>query len=343
MTTLPPNVFNASLEHPTVGTLVRFLGMNAPSFRSDKFIEHMRSAAGFPIISIRHVLDAMREADVRFTAVHLEFAELATLAAPLVAFLKRPDGSEATDPFMILEVRRSRAVLRRDRFGCNTMPIAELRERWTGIAILVKDPRDSGELSDYRRHVRLIEQFLDPKACRNLIDYCEVACFERSRVVHRTKRSTTNVLSLKTRSSSSVTLKDRQHPVLREIYTRCADAEGVPESHVEQIQCVRYKRGQKFRSHFDGGVDLPRLTTYLLYLNDDFEGGETFFPLLDLAIDPQAGACLRFPSCDREGRVLWPSEHGGLPVHSGVKYALNIWVRCPLLERQTMSQHSESG
>jgi hypothetical protein len=119
------------------------------------------------------------------------------------------------------------------------------------------------------------------------------------------------------------------HPLLRPLYLRWAGLEGVGEEDVEQIQCVRYKKGQKFRTHFDGGVELPRLTTYLLYLNEDFDGGDTYFPILDLTVEPRTGACLRFASCDKLGRVLWPSEHGGLPVSSGIKYALNIWVRCP--------------
>ena len=42
----------------------------------------------------------------------------------------------------------------------------------------------------------------------------------------------------------------------------------------------------------------PRILTFFLYLSDVEEGGETAFPLLDLAVKPQKGKA-----------VLWPSVH----------------------------------
>lgn len=63
--------------------------------------------------------------------------------------------------------------------------------------------------------------------------------------------------------------------------------------------------------HKDQNVDLTLAGAALLYLNDDYEGGELDFSNLGFAIKPPAGSILTFPSTER-----W--THGVLPV-SGKK------------------------
>jgi prolyl 4-hydroxylase len=132
-------------------------------------------------------------------------------------------------------------------------------------------------------------------------------------------------------------------PVLQRLYAACAAYEGADPNDLERAQCVRYKPGQRFRPHFDGGNGMPRRATWLLYLNEGFEGGGTGFPELDLVIQPKAGTVVRFDDCDSRGRILWPSKHCGLPIASGVKYALNLWIRRPGMRSSAQSVAPATG
>ena len=51
----------------------------------------------------------------------------------------------------------------------------------------------------------------------------------------------------------------------------------------ESLQLVHYGVGEEYRPHHDYGVDRPnnRYITFLMYLNDPEEGGETSFPDAD--------------------------------------------------------------
>jgi hypothetical protein len=332
---VPADRYNAAIEHPTVALALRHLARKRRGFPASQLVSRLSALEQFPGVSIANLIAASTSAGLPLKGVSATVEELAGLPLPVLAYLRR--GPEAGAPFDLIQIERIGPVhvlISSDRFGQRRMPRAVMEQHWTGI-VLVADPDAdvatdrASELESYKQQVSVIPGMITPAECVELIGLCEEACFRRSKVAHRKGATREDRVSTAVRSSTSVVLFDRKHPILSRLYAECAAREGVSTSHIEEIQCVRYKKGQRFRAHFDGGLNLPRLTTYLLYLNDDFQGGETYFPLLDRAVAPKAGAALRFPSCDREGRVLWPSEHGGLPISDGVKYALNIWVRCP--------------
>jgi hypothetical protein len=52
----------------------------------------------------------------------------------------------------------------------------------------------------------------------------------------------------------------------------------------------------------------------VIYLNDDYEGGELWFPYLDIKFKPQAGDIILFPS-------TFIYAHSSLKVTSGTKYS----------------------
>lgn len=70
-----------------------------------------------------------------------------------------------------------------------------------------------------------------------------------------------------------------------------------------------------------------RYATILVYLNDDFTGGETIFPKLNIKIKPKIGKVLIFYSLDSKENTILDSLHGGLPITSGVKWICNKWYR----------------
>ena len=55
----------------------------------------------------------------------------------------------------------------------------------------------------------------------------------------------------------------------------------------------------------------------IAYLNDDFEGGETFFPDIDTVVTPRRGTLIGFP-----GPVL---PHGVRRITRGTRYTLALW------------------
>ena len=85
----------------------------------------------------------------------------------------------------------------------------------------------------------------------------------------------------------------------------------------ERLRCYRYGPGQRFARHFDGAFVRDEaeqsLVSFLVYLNEDFEGGETVFPTLGRTVVPRTGMALLF-----QHRVL----HEGAEVTRGVKYVL---------------------
>ena len=104
------------------------------------------------------------------------------------------------------------------------------------------------------------------------------------RIINNSRTSNTSFLSNK---NNLVSL----------IKQRIAQQIGVDINKLETLQGVKYQSGQYFAPHHDGysGIRKEKLTkesgnrvwTFLIYLNDDFEGGETNFPKLNYEIKPK--------------------------------------------------------
>lgn len=89
----------------------------------------------------------------------------------------------------------------------------------------------------------------------------------------------------------------------------------------ERFRFYRYDVGQTFAPHYDGSFRRPNgeqsQVTFMVYLNDDFRGGETKFDLKyphgEVSVVPAAGMALLF---------LHHLRHEGAPVQRGRKYVL---------------------
>ena len=74
---------------------------------------------------------------------------------------------------------------------------------------------------------------------------------------------------------------------------------------------LRYNRGDFFAPHRDSGPHVrERQVTVVLYLNDDFSGGETVFYESGKVITPEAGLCAVFLSklVHSSQRIRWGSK-----------------------------------
>ena len=56
--------------------------------------------------------------------------------------------------------------------------------------------------------------------------------------------------------------------------------------------------GTELKVHHDQGYDMTLLRAVIIYLNDDYEGGELYFTQHDLKVKPGAGTLVSFPGTD---------------------------------------------
>jgi prolyl 4-hydroxylase len=133
---------------------------------------------------------------------------------------------------------------------------------------------------------------------------------------------------------------------------------GVPYDGIEAVQLVRYVEGQKVDLHFDWhqnqlpvarktGKMYNRLASFFIYVVADCTGGETWFPNVTISTTFQKGGSATVRTLDddkgvalkaRAGSgVFWmnltngtvgntKTLHAGLPVKSGIKIGMNIWI-----------------
>ena len=94
---------------------------------------------------------------------------------------------------------------------------------------------------------------------------------------------------------------------------------GVGIQYYESFNFVKYDGpGTHFKVHADHGPTYVCTVSAVIYLNDDYKGGEISFPRFDnLVIKPKAGDIVVFPS-------TYIYEHASEDMISGVKYAVVI-------------------
>jgi len=131
----------------------------------------------------------------------------------------------------------------------------------------------------------------------------------------------------KVRKSETAWLS-RDDPVVNNIIERCIKYTDRPTRNCEELQVLKYKPGGHYKPHQDAFMDdNKRMYTFILALNDDYEGGETVFPNLNKTYKLEAGDALFFNTLDNYELDTSKALHGGQPVKSGEKWICNLWVR----------------
>jgi len=102
----------------------------------------------------------------------------------------------------------------------------------------------------------------------------------------------------------------------------------------EDLQVTQYEEGNFFIAHrdfhnFDRNnplVSQDRIATALLYINDDFEGGETYFPVFDISVKPAKGMLLFFEYPTWQDLTINDNTiHEGTVVRRGKKVIATQW------------------
>lgn len=117
--------------------------------------------------------------------------------------------------------------------------------------------------------------------------------------------------------------------VIQALNRRIALASNSSAEAGEPLQILRYQPGQQYRPHFDAfdQTDNQRLMTMLVYLNEDYEGGQTVFTHNGLTFRGRTGDGLLFRNATQSGTRDETAQHAGLPVRSGEKWLASRWIR----------------
>ncbi len=102
--------------------------------------------------------------------------------------------------------------------------------------------------------------------------------------------------------------------------TSYASSNGMLIEADEGWQVLRYHPGTEYKVHQDYHKDNQRIMSSILYLNDDFVGGETEFVKFGVAVKPEAGMLVLFPA-------NYAYAHVAKPLLRGTKYAIVSWFR----------------
>ena len=176
-----------------------------------------------------------------------------------------------------------------------------------------------------------IENFLSTEECQGLIDLINqnniqstVSSYERGREVSDFRTSSTSHL-------------DGSNELVRRIHQRIADYLQLSLLKGEPLQGQLYQAGQYFKAHndyFHPGISYNthclssgnRTHTFMIYLNEGMQGGETDFPILGVKFTPKMGKAISWPNM-KGNQVFPPTLHEGCPVTSGNKYIITSWWR----------------
>jgi hypothetical protein len=91
---------------------------------------------------------------------------------------------------------------------------------------------------------------------------------------------------------------------------------GPEKPHVADFIVIKSTTGDECKPHTDFTEEYGRqFLTTMIYLNDDFEGGELYFPEIDMSYKPEKYSIISFPA---------DIVHAVSPVISGTRYAAGM-------------------
>jgi len=133
--------------------------------------------------------------------------------------------------------------------------------------------------------------------------------------------------------TSYVAWLPKNDKIIKKIILKVCKLTNMNFKNVEDLQVVKYEKGGFYKTHYDDSISQKnknrtyRVFTFLMYLNDDYEGGQTKFPKINFTVQPKKNSAVFFHNLD-DSKLYFNeySLHGGLPVKKGTKYVANIWI-----------------
>jgi prolyl 4-hydroxylase len=177
-----------------------------------------------------------------------------------------------------------------------------------------------------------IYNFLSEEECHDLIQSLQNETFEKSTITNSNEKN-------KIRTSSTCHLFSEKNKLYQDLNNKICKTIGVNETQSEISQVQKYNIGEEFKQHtdyFDENLECnkyylgergQRTWTFMIYLNDVEEGGETYFPKINMKIKPICGTAIIWNNLINDEKVNCYSLHQGLPVLKGEKIIITKWFR----------------
>jgi prolyl 4-hydroxylase len=179
----------------------------------------------------------------------------------------------------------------------------------------------------------VIEKFASPEVCDWLIDRAKPHLVDA-----RTIDPQTDLLGADQGTTNSMVTFDlfRMDMIFSIMWARITSVTGI-SSGAEAPNILHHAVGESYEPHFDyienesGAAPdytqgAQRVVTFLLYLNDDYEGGGTEFPLANWGHRGRKGDAMYFWNVDARGSPDRLSMHTGTAPSKGEKWVLSQWI-----------------
>lgn len=175
-----------------------------------------------------------------------------------------------------------------------------------------------------------LKNILTEKECNELINYC---------YNNKTEDGKTPGIYVNY-TNDLVCWIPKTNPKVKSIIEKLGVMFKTPFDHAENVRITRYFPNQSFDNRFDSCCDDtlqcrdfmkqggPRKLSFIIYLTDDYTGGETFFLNIGMKFKPKKGDGIVFYPMNPETNKCHPAlAYSGLPIDYGVKWIINIWFR----------------
>lgn len=186
--------------------------------------------------------------------------------------------------------------------------------------------------------VAAVPDMLRPELCQVLIDLVDRNRLARAQVYDPVAQR--NIVAAH-RNNTLVTYDLHEVELVHVLLqSRMAAACGVPERHMEMPNLLHYWPGEEIRNHYDFvdpssttdyaaeiALNGQRMVTFLVYLNDDYQGGTTDFPRLGISHKGTRGEGLFFINALADLSPDLRMLHAGCPPSSGEKWVVTQFVR----------------
>ena len=187
-----------------------------------------------------------------------------------------------------------------------------------------------------KQMIAVVHDFISQEECEEILAY-SWQNMERSTVASKDGKGQKH----DKRTGSNTWLQHDASPIIKGVADRISQMVRMPLKNAEPFQVVYYKENEEYDYHwdsFDESDDVAteeytknggqRLITVLGYLRDVPKGGETGFNHLGVNIQPRRGSIIVWWNVEpNTTKREIKSQHAGLPVLEGEKYAFNLWFR----------------
>ena len=181
-------------------------------------------------------------------------------------------------------------------------------------------------------NINIIDNFLDKATCKYLIS------------IIRKKHYASTITTADTepdkyfRTSKTCDMP-QDDPIVKALEEQITSYLGIDKNRSENTQGQYYEVGNQFKAHTDwfsrdtdewekfAAYDGQRTWTFMLYLNDVEEGGETEYTDLGISMKPKQGMGIFWNNMDAQGKDVQNTIHWGKPPIKGEKFVITKWFR----------------